>query len=70
LYDIIEVFTSSLRKPLRCIVHQTNDISSAQTQADRLWKENSISEHKGSTFVVYDRSTSQEIYRVPPPVTV
>ena len=65
MFDIIEVFTSSLRKPLRCIVQQTRDADSAQVAADKLWQENKATAHAESTYIVYDRSTQQEIYRIP-----
>lgn len=65
MFDIIEVFTSSLRKPLRCIVQQTRDADSAQVAADKLWQENKTTAHAESTYIVYDRSTQQEIYRIP-----
>lgn len=76
MFDVIECFQSaSPTKQTRLIVFQTPDISLAQSQADRLWHGSStgvpdtansrVPRTGTSTFVVVDRSTAQELYRVP-----
>jgi hypothetical protein len=65
MYDVIECFQSTVpRRQTRIIVFQTPNAVDAQTQADQLWK-TSNSEGHVSTFVVVDRSTTRELYRVP-----
>lgn len=77
MYDVIECFQSaSPTKQTRLIVFQTPDAGLAQSRADQLWAgvtdghpdpnaNTRITRAGGSTFVVVDRSTAVELYRVP-----
>jgi hypothetical protein len=69
MYDVIECFSSpSPRKLMRLIVGQTPTAGEACVRADELWKE-STALHEASTFVVVDRTTAREVYRIPEPIS-
>jgi hypothetical protein len=76
VYDVIECFLStSPTKQTRQIVFQTPSADLARSHADELWSncanglEIATSGHmkhlSGSTYVVVNRSTAQELYWVP-----
>ena len=77
MFDVIECFQSaSPAKPTRQIVFQTTNQATAQSQADILYRNSSVPPESNvgrprvartgaSTFVVVDRSTARELYRVP-----
>lgn len=76
MFDVIECFQSnSPARQTRIIILQTTDIAEARLQADKLWEGRGVkSVEEGtpriprtgvSSFIVVDRSSSQELYRVP-----
>ena len=77
MYDVIECFQAATpnKQQTRQIVFQTPNKVTAQSQADRLWQESTepapdvakprVARSGASTFVVVDRSTAAELYRVP-----
>ena len=67
MYDVIECFmSSSPSRQTKLIVFQTRDMDTAQTQADQLFRTSAETRAAAaSTFIVVDRSTARELYRVP-----
>ena len=77
MFDVIECFQSaSPTKQTRLIVFQTPSIDLAKSHADQLWRGNPdgevvpaansrLARGGASTYVVVDRSTAVEHYRVP-----
>jgi hypothetical protein len=65
MYDVIECFSSMpTRRLLRLIVEQSPSADSACLRAEALWRESNAA-NEASTFVVVDRSTTREVYRIP-----
>jgi len=66
MYDVIECYAlASPRRQVRQIVGQNPKADEACVYADNLSKESTGLAGAPSTFVVVDRTTAREIYRVP-----